>query len=359
MAKIVYSVLGEGRGHSSRSKIIIENLIQKGHQVKIFSSNKAYSYLKEYFKDVLEIHSLGFAYTKDKVDILKTLQQNLKKGVLKGFDTLDKINDIFSSFKPDLVISDFEPFVPFIANLRMIPILSINHQHLIPFAKIEYLYQWRTDYLLAKAVTENMYWFSRHYFITSFYFPELKKDFKQKASYVGPILRQEIIDLKDSEVKNQDHILVYVTQNQNKDILEMLKKIDQKFIIYGYNSGKKDKKDENLLLKIQSNEQFLKDLKTAQAVLINGGYTLMSEALFLGKPIFSIPIKNQFEQILNGYYLEKLGYGLYSLKLDLEKLNRFFNSLNYFKKDIKANQNKFKGNQKLFEILDQKITELI
>jgi len=36
----------------------------------------------------------------------------------------------------------------------------------------------------------------------------------------------------------------------------------------------------------------------------------MSEALFFNKPIYSIPIQNQFEQMLNGYYLERLGYGL-------------------------------------------------
>jgi uncharacterized protein (TIGR00661 family) len=40
-----------------------------------------------------------------------------------------------------------------------------------------------------------------------------------------------------------------------------------------------------------------------------GGFTLMGETVFLGKPMLSVPMEKQFEQILNARYLEHLHYG--------------------------------------------------
>jgi len=79
----------------------------------------------------------------------------------------------------------------------------------------------------------------------------------------------------------------------------------------------------------------------------------MSEALYLGKPIYSIPIKNQFEQMINAYYLEKLGYGLYSMKANLNQLTKFIEGLNYFKKNIARNKKDFNGNAFIFKELNK------
>ena len=80
MARILYGVQGEGRGHSSRSRIIIEHLIARGHQVRIFTSHKGYDYLSRHFDDVVQIMGLGFVFDGDRLDILKTLQKNIQDG---------------------------------------------------------------------------------------------------------------------------------------------------------------------------------------------------------------------------------------------------------------------------------------
>ena len=46
-------------------------------------------------------------------------------------------------------------------------------------------------------------------------------------------------------------------------------------------------------------------------MVCGGSHTLTSEALFYGKPVISFPIKNAFEQFLNAFYLDRLGYGRY------------------------------------------------
>ena len=36
----------------------------------------------------------------------------------------------------------------------------------------------------------------------------------------------------------------------------------------------------------------------------------MSEAVYLKKPLLSVPLKGQFEQLMNARYLERLGFGM-------------------------------------------------
>ncbi len=53
------------------------------------------------------------------------------------------------------------------------------------------------------------------------------------------------------------------------------------------------------------------------------GLSLIGEALYLGKPIFSVPVRNQYEQMLNARYLEQLGYGLGRRAIEADLLRLF------------------------------------
>ncbi|MFC1752443.1 MJ1255/VC2487 family glycosyltransferase [Thermoproteota archaeon] len=351
MARIIYGVMGEGRGHSSRSKIIIEHLLSKGHEVKIITSRKGYAYLSQFFDDVTDIMGLSFVFKKQKIDIGKTIQKNLEKGVTRGPKTIGRLLKIFDEFNPDLAITDFEPFVPGVSYWKGVPFISINHQHLIAHCNLEYLKEWDQDFFYANAVVNNMYRFASQYFITSFYFPPIKKQFRKKTELVGPILRKEVLRQK---IKDKDHILVYATTKESKAILKTLKRMDENFIAYGFG---KDKRSGNITFKKPSTDGFLKDLAECKAVITNGGYSLMAEALFMGKPVYSIPINKQFEQMLNAYYLERLGYGIYDLNHSKERIQQFIEGLDYFKKNIRRDKELFNGNNDLFRMLDKKVKQ--
>ncbi len=86
---------------------------------------------------------------------------------------------------------------------------------------------------------------------------------------------------------------------------------------------KADLREGNLLFRPFSEAGFIDDLRTARAVVAGGGYTLMSEAVYLHKPMLSVPIGGQFEQVLNALYLEKLGYGAHATDLAGDALPRF------------------------------------
>jgi len=56
--KILYGVPGEGMGHATRSRVILDHLATRRHQVKIVVSGRADGYLKKLFPDVEEIRGL-------------------------------------------------------------------------------------------------------------------------------------------------------------------------------------------------------------------------------------------------------------------------------------------------------------
>jgi len=125
---------------------------------------------------------------------------------------------------------------------------------------------------------------------------------------------------------------------------------NEKFIVYGL---RKNATHGNCTLKDFSEEGFIQDLASARAVVTNGGLSLIGEALYLGKPVFSVPVKNQFEQVLNARYLEILGYGLEGLKIDAQLLRLFLNEQpRYAARVLRHRQ---KGNELLYEAVDRQM----
>jgi hypothetical protein len=60
-----------------------------------------------------------------------------------------------------------------------------------------------------------------------------------------------------------------------------------------------DMVDGNVTYRPFGEARFIEDLRTARAVVAGGGFTLLSEAVFLHKPVLSVPVERQFEQVLN------------------------------------------------------------
>ena len=112
-------------------------------------------------------------------------------------------------------------------------------------------------------------------------------------------------------------------------LVEQLKSLNEKFIVYGFN---KDKTDENLTYKLFNEDEFYNDLASAKAVICNGGFTFISEAISLKKPIYSVPAIGNFEQTLNGFYVQKLGYGEYHEKMSPQKVEKFLKRLSKYQK---------------------------
>lgn len=98
------------------------------------------------------------------------------------------------------------------------------------------------------------------------------------------------------------------------------------------------------------------DLASAKAILSGGSFTVITESLALRKPILSLPIKGQFEQEMNAFYLEKLGYGKYCKSLTKEGVEDFIQHLDFYRDNLSEYNSS--GNDDLFHALDEFISNI-
>lgn len=317
MANIIYAVAGEGFGHSSRSHLIGQHLIDIGHDVIFAGSKKSHKYLSKYFgKRVHKISGLNLAYDDGNVDAFKTIKQNAKKYPASLNRNNHIFKTIFEPFRPDLVITDFEPFTAWWAWLNGIPYISIDHQHILTMAKLEHDMKDAWQRIKTNFVTRSYYAGAKHYIIINFFKAPLTNN---KAILTPPVVRKQVLEKQPTD---GDHILFYSTDaNLKQQITEIAKSFpDRKFIAYGFNI---DKQSENCTFKKTSTETFLEDLSSAQGVIATAGFSLISESLHFRKKMLLLPLQGQYEQMLNASYVEKLGLGISAQKLNRESLERF------------------------------------
>jgi len=342
---LLYGVPGEGMGHATRSKVVIDHLLSMKHNVCVVSSARAFQFLeKEFPGKVIEIKGFHFAYKNAEVSKTGTFLLNLKSAAKNLVFNFAKKLLIEKSFKPDVVISDFESFSFFFAKLHKLPIISLDNMQVMDRCQLDIAISKaeRNNYLLAKKIVQAKVPGCDHYFISSFFNAAIKK---KNTGIVPPIVRQAI---QTAKVSRGNHIVMYQTSSSLKTVKEVLQQLPaETFYVYGMNQ---DHTEGNVVFKPFSEKGFIDDLASAKAVIANGGFSFISEAVYLKKPVYSFPIHNQFEQWMNAAYIQKLGYGRHFDTLSADGLKAFLYELPVFEKRLSAYEQD--GNAVLFEALD-------
>ena len=349
--RILYGVVGEGMGHAMRSRVVLERLFELGHEVEIVASGRAVDFLKKRFGDKSEvnrIHGMHIAYEDNQMRLARTVLENVLSGTAAIPSQVATYFDLIRDFKPQCVISDFESWTYFYAKRHGLPILSIDNMQVLNRTAIDddIVEGHRTEFELSKAFVKSKMPFANHYLITTFFFPPVRKE---NTTLVKPILRPEILQAKRSE---GGHLLVYQTAEGNDELARTLKSTGLECRIYGMRrSITSEQVEGNLRYRPFSETTFIEDLASSKAVIAGGGFTLMGEAVYLHKPMLSVPVRGQFEQVLNGRYLQKLGYGRYAESL--ENPSEVHDFVARIPQHAKALEGFFQeGNQGLYEALD-------
>ncbi len=349
--RILYGVVGEGMGHATRSRVVLEHLLGQGHTVRVVVSGRAHGFLVERLKNynnvtIEEIHGLTLRYFANRLDKSESLFDNLKKapgGIKKNIQVYSKVAE--DGFKPELVISDFESWAALYALNHFLPVISIDNMQVINRCRHD------KDITAAKGFNFNVAKLAvklkmpgaYHYLVASFFFPPVRK---KRTTLVPPILRPEILSARREP---GSHVLVYRTSS-NEALLPVLKKLPHEFRVYGMG---REGSDGNITLRAFSETGFVDDLRTARAVIAGGGFSLMSEAVSLHVPMLSVPIEQQYEQELNARYLAHLGYGNWARSLDGDAIDRFMGRVDDYAQTLEVYQRR--DNTMLFGCVDELI----
>ena len=316
---IFYCVCGEGIGHAMRTGVIVDR-IKEIYDIHIFTHGNAYNYLNSKFDNVHKIGGFNTVYINNKVNNRKTLINALRRNPHNLKSNYEELCKKARELSPDIIVTDFEIYSTYVSKLLNIPLISLDNIHMITQAKIDYPQNQKLEMLKAKAVIKTYVVKPKIHIITSFFYPKIKP--RKNAVIYPPIIREAILNM---EPRIEDHIVVYQTSKESGKLVKRLKALkNENFIVYGFN---KEEVDGNLTYKLFNEDEFYDDLSSSKAVVCNGGFTFISEAICLKKPIYSVPAIGNFEQTLNGFYVQKLGYGEYHNNMSANKIAKFLKRL--------------------------------
>jgi uncharacterized protein (TIGR00661 family) len=351
--KILYGVVGEGMGHAMRSRVVLEHLTRQGHEIHVIASQRAVDYLSKHFENVRRIHGLSIVYEENRVRRGKTFWANVRDGLAALPGQIKAYFDLIDEFRPEVVVSDFESWTYLYGKLHRLPVLSVDNIQMINRCRHDDEIRGydRGAFEVARAFVKSKLPHCDHYLISTFYYPELRKE---RTSLYPAILRPEIIDTAPTE---GEHLLVYQTAEGNDALANMLAASGQECRVYGMRRGiKEDQFEGKVRYRPFSESEFIKDLASARAVVAGGGFTLMSECVYLHKPVLATPISGQFEQTLNSLYLEREGYGKFAAEVNQETLSAFLRSVPGYAKNLERYSQD--GNRLLLSALDGFLLQL-
>ncbi len=305
MARIFYSMAGEGRGHATRVRAIVESLRHE-HEFSLFAPAAAFDILSDAYAGtevrVSRIPGLLFHYTDRRLNYFQTLRH--AAGYLWGLsDLVRRLEIAIRVESPDLVITDFEPALPRAAARCGVPFLSIDHQHFLVTSDLSALPRsLRIEAAMMAPVVNAYYRGQAETVVSSFYFPPLKRGCDDIVQ-TGVLLRPEV---HEARPEWHSHLLVYLRRFADRPVLDTLHRCGREVLVYGLGNLPRDG---NLTFRAINEQTFLEDLATCDALISNAGNQLVGEALYLGKPILAMPEAKNFEQFINAHFLREGGGG--------------------------------------------------
>lgn len=296
--KVLYAVQTTGNGHISRAKEIIPYLDRRFQYDVMLSGPKDHLDLGHPVKH----HFRGLTLHYDKSGAI-----HWRKTLLKN-NFFQFIRDVFSLRvqEYDLIITDFEPVSAWACKLRGVLSFGLSNQISLWQKKVpkpKKPFSVSLKYLKKFAPTDLEYGF--HY-----------QKFNKRIFF--PIIRTK---LRELNVSKGGGIVVYLPAYDLNNITEVL----SLFPAIKWNVFTKEIKEETQLgcidIRPINEEHFLDALAQCDGVITNAGFATTSEALYLGKPLLTIPMRGQIEQNYNAFALKKMGVTVLK-KLNVDKAER-------------------------------------
>jgi len=346
MARLLYGVMGDANGHVQRALSIAREL--KRHDFLFVGGGKVAT-LRRTGYPVVEIPMLATFYRQDRVDIGATVTNAVR--VLAGAGaTLRQIRTAIRQFRPHMAITDYEFFLPLAARSMGLRCVSIDHQHFLTQCAFPAGGGQALSRLLFYLPLRLLYQRADSYLVTSFFKLPMKPG--SRGRLFPPVIKEAVQQARPVQGR---HALVYQTAPTLKRLLPVLRQQPYRCVIYGL--GQRPACG-NLVFRAPSSQGFVQDLATCRFAITNGGHNVISEALFLGKPVFAIPIHLAYEQYCNALMLRRLGWGDFGCAQTLspDMLQRFVKRLPAYRRRLVDHN--FLGNRRLAACLEELLTPL-
>lgn len=302
--RIVYGVHGYGRGHATRSMAVVQALADH-HELLILAGGEAYAAMSLDFP-VVRIPTLGYYYGRNgRRSNYETFKRNVPAVldlILRG-PGYQMVRDAVQDFRPDIVISDAEPYTHRVARSLKVPRIGFDHFGVMAYCKPQLSWYDRAISRIDVFVYKALMGQPERVIVSSFYDVPPRRP---GVCVVGPLLREGILHIKPSA---GDYLLAYFNNGVHQftpRMEEALGNLDCRVVVYGtQRQGSRG----NLDFRPPSNLPFIEHLAGCRAIISTAGNQLVGEALHFGKPLLVMP-EDCVEQRMNAAAVEKMGIGM-------------------------------------------------
>lgn len=282
--KILYAIQGTGNGHLSRALDVIPCLQKHGEVDLVVSGIQGD--LKLPYEVKYELRGMSFIFgKKGGVDLWRTLRRAHLRKFIKSIKQLP-VEEY------DLVINDFEPVSAWACYIKDKQCIGLSHQAAV--LNQAFPLPDESDFT-GKLILKQYAPVTDKY---GFHFKPVDNNI------FTPVIRSQVRNL---EVTDNGHITVYLPAYDDKRLVKSLSAFpDVKWDVFSKHNKKKAVYG-SITINPINNELFTASMASGSGVLCGGGFETPAEALFLGKKLLVIPMKNQYEQQLNAEALRSMG----------------------------------------------------
>lgn len=281
--KILYAIQGTGNGHVSRAREIIPYLKRYGDVDILLSGNNVHLNLPFEIK----YRSTGISYHYG-VDGNIDFRESFRK-----FTPVKIIREMmnFPIKQYDLIINDYEFISSWAAWFAGKRFVSFGHQpaYLSPNTPMPEKQSAMGNFILKYHIKQSN---------------PIGLHFERYDDFIyTPVIRTQVRNLN---VTDGEHYSVYLSSFGDEELFRHLNKIDVKWEVFSIRAKEKYTRG-NVTFFPASNDAFLTSVASCKGLLTGAGFETPAETLYLGKRLFCIPIKRQYEQYCNGAALKTLG----------------------------------------------------
>lgn len=353
--KLTIATACEGLNRTTRVWRLIEHLQAQGHIISVVGSGRAFGALTDVVERTFTISYKPSPYGQSQEE---TNWQNNKF-------LLERLKQ----FQPQAMILDGEPFAASLANQLQIPIISVDHQHLFQFARLDLAIPPKQ---LDRLVEIKEHLKSRNYRAHTYLMPLFfdAQVSAPNAQITQGLTRMHIDQLSPSQgdafvafgwphIQSdlracqllEQKVEVHVPLRKHRKETERVVSDEE---VHGSKGTLRRRRKEALPRKLESDElasmlpddqpfithqiaepdSWLGALSQAKAVLMDGELTAINEAIALGVPMLLLPYPERFDQWCYAHMVEKMGFGEVHPKLTRNVLEGFLSRLPRYKEQL-------------------------
>jgi uncharacterized protein (TIGR00661 family) len=325
--KMMFCVLGEGRGHMTQAMAVKEMADAAGHQVVAVTLGvSSHRPVPEYFGSamkvpVTQLPTLEFKYKNSCAVSNTATLLGVLANLPKYSGLVRQLDEIVRAAQPDVIINFFEPIAAFYALTRRHrpPVVAIGHQFM--FQHPGYV---RTPQLWKQLFSMKLYTRLLGARVTKLALSLYEApDLPDKRIIVGPpILRKQLFGLQANP--DGKFTLVYLLNHgYAEQIIRWSDAHPQTRLHCFYDKPGAPAEFQHspaLTFHKLDGEKFLKMMAECRNVVCTAGFESVSEAAWLGKPLFLVPVENHIEQEVNAIDAQQFGIGIAEKSFNLDRL---------------------------------------